>query len=75
MGFMQNSGVIHTPTSLSTPFFESINWDGQHIEMQFTQNHEQPPLAGKTLLISAYTNNNEINFQVTGGTLPSHLYP
>ena len=74
-GFTQNSGEIHTPTSLSTYAFESINWDGQHIEMQFTQDHEQAPLAGKTLLISAYTNNNGINFQVTGGTLPSHLYP
>lgn len=75
VGFMQNTGTPHTPQSLANDSFESISWDGKTIQLQFISHHTHSELSGKTLEITAQFNQQGLNFEITGGTLPSHLYP
>lgn len=74
-GFLQDDGNQHTNTSLAIGQISSVVWNGTHIILTFTSDHEQNHLAGKTIEIEAVKNQQGTVFNVSGGTLARHLLP
>lgn len=75
IGFVQANGNPHSNTSLATTHISNISWNGTHITLQFSNTHKLLPLQNKTIEVAVLNSDEGINFQVSGGTLATHLLP
>ena len=75
IGFTQSNGAPHSSSSLATRHIGNIAWNGSHIILQFANDHDSSSLQGKTLEVEVTTSDHRLNFNITGGSLESHLWP
>lgn len=75
IGFVQANGNPHSSSSLATTHISNVSWNGTHITLQFSNTHNPPQLQNKTIEVAVINSDQGIDFQVSGGTLTTHLLP